>query len=140
MVLALAVSSLLRPNRPSAEKLATYESGEQAVGSPWVQFNIRFYVLALIFILFEIEIVFIFPWSTIFANKELIDATDGTWGWFALIEMVVFILVLIIGLAYAWVNGHLDWMKPDQKITDFNSPVPKELYDQINQRYKRSNG
>ena len=133
---ALLVSRLIRPNKPNPEKLSTYESGESAVGSPWVQYNIRFYVLALIFILFEIEIVFIFPWSTIFADQNLIQSTNGSWGWFAFAEMLIFIVVLAIGLAYAWVNGHLQWNKSEVQIKDFQSPVPKELYDKVNERYQ----
>ncbi len=136
VTVALLVSRIIRPNHPNAQKLSTYESGESPIGSPWAQFNIRFYVLALIFILFEVEIVFIFPWSTIFAQRDLIQATNGSWGWFALVEMLVFIAVLGLGLAYAWVNDHLDWIKPDQKVEDFKSPVPKSFYDNINERYK----
>src|SRR5687767_10020783 len=113
IAVTLFVSRLIRPNRPNAEKLSTYESGEEPISSAWSQFNIRFYIIALIFLLFEVEIVFLFPWSTIFANKELIKETNGVWGWFSLFEMLVFIIVLALGLAYAWVNGHLDWVKPD---------------------------
>jgi NADH-quinone oxidoreductase subunit A len=136
IVVTLFVSKIIRPHRPNPEKLSTYESGEEAIGSAWPQFNIRFYIIALIFLLFEVEIVFLFPWSTIFANKALISETNGKWGWFALIEMVVFILVLALGLAYAWKNGHLDWVKPDAKPTPFSSPVPKAKYDAVNEKYK----
>ena len=106
--ISLLVSKIIRPHRPNAEKLSTYESGESPLGPAWVQFNLRFYVIALIFLLFEVEIIFLFPWATIFANEELINQTDGAWGWFALIEMIVFILILVIGLAYAWRNGFLE--------------------------------
>jgi len=136
IVVTLFVSKIIRPHRPNVEKLSTYESGEEPVGSAWTQFNIRFYIIALIFLLFEVEIVFLFPWSTIFANEELIKQTNGLWGWFSLVEMVLFILVLALGLAYAWVNGHLDWIKPNPKPTEFISPVPKEHYDAINKKYK----
>jgi NADH-quinone oxidoreductase subunit A len=132
---ALITSSFLRPNRPNAEKLSTYESGEDAIGAAWTQFNIRFYIIALIFLLFEVEIVLLFPWATIFAKKELMDETNGQWGWFALAEAVIFILVLGLGLAYAWVNGFLDWVKPDPKPTEFKSPVPKSHYEKINERF-----
>ncbi len=124
---ALLVSRLIRPSRPNPEKLASYESGEEPIGSPWVQFNVRFYVIALIFILFEVEIVFLFPWATIFANKEL--------GWYPFIEMLIFIGLLALGLAYAWKNGHLDWIKPKPEVAEFKSPVPKELYKKINEQY-----
>lgn len=137
IVVTLFVSKLIRPHRPNPEKLTTYESGEEAIGSAWPQFNIRFYIIALIFLLFEVEIVFLFPWSTVFANKELIKETAGAWGWFSLLEMVVFILVLALGLAYAWANGYLDWIKPDPKPTEFSSPVPKAHYDALNEKYKK---
>lgn len=129
------IARLIRPNRPNAQKLETYESGEQPLGTAWSQFNMRFYIVALIFILFEVEIVFLFPWATVFANKELIEQTDGLWGWFSLIEMIIFVLVLALGLAYAWVNGLLDWVKPAPKKEDIESVVPKELYDNINKKY-----
>ncbi|SKC49751.1 NADH-quinone oxidoreductase subunit A [Ohtaekwangia koreensis] len=130
------LSRVVRPNRPNPEKLATYESGEEPITAAWTQFNIRFYIVALIFLLFEVEIVFLFPWATIFANEKLIAETNGAWGWFSLIEMVIFIFVLALGLAYAWVNGHLDWVKPDPRPTEVKSVVPKELYDAINTKYK----
>jgi NADH-quinone oxidoreductase subunit A len=135
--ISLLVSKIVRPSRPNQQKLATYESGESPIGPAWVQFNLRFYVIALIFILFEVEIIFLFPWATIFANEELINQTDGAWGWFALMEMIVFILILALGLAHAWVNGFLEWVKPDPKPADFKSPVPKHFYDKINEQYLR---
>jgi NADH-quinone oxidoreductase subunit A len=130
------VSRLIRPNRPNAQKLATYESGEESIGTAWTQFNIRFYIVAIIFILFEVELVFLFPWATVFSRKELIDETNGLWGWFSFAEMLIFILILALGLAYAWVNGLLDWVKPEQKQTDYKSVVPKDFYDRINNKYK----
>lgn len=133
---ALIGSFLVRPNRPNPEKLSTYESGEEPVSAAWSQFNMRFYIIALIFILFEVELVFLFPWATIFARKEFIEVTNGSWGWFTMIEMTIFILILAIGLAYAWVNGFLDWVKPDPKPTAFKSPVPKNLYEELNKKYK----
>jgi NADH-quinone oxidoreductase subunit A len=136
VVVSLLVSKVIRPNRPNPEKLTTYESGEQPVSSAWTQFNIRFYIVALIFILFEVELVFLFPWSVVFAKKELVEQTNGLWGWFSLVEMIIFIFILALGLAYAWVHGLLDWVKPSQKPTDYKALVPKSLYDQINEKYK----
>ena len=140
ILVTFLVSRLVRPDRPNAEKLSTYESGEEPISAAWTQFNIRFYIVALIFLLFEVEIVFLFPWSTIFANEELIQETHGAWGWFTLTEMVIFIVVLALGLAYAWVNGHLDWIKPDPKPTEVKSVVPKEMYEAINTKYKSKSG
>ncbi len=137
ILMMFLVSRLVRPNRPNPEKLSTYESGEEAVSSPWVQFNIRFYVVALIFLLFEVEIVFLFPWATVFSNKKLISETAGAWGWFSMIEMVLFILILALGLAYAWTNGFLDWVKPNPRPASTNSPVPPNLYEELNKKYEK---
>lgn len=133
---ALLVSRLIRPNRPNKQKLTSYESGETPQGNAWIQFNLRFYVLALVFILFEVEVVFLFPWSVVFANKELIAETDGAWGWFAFVEMLIFIFILVLGLAYAWKMGHLDWIKSSPDIKDVESPVPGSLYADLNEKYK----
>lgn len=135
VAVALLVSRLIRPNRPNAQKLSSYESGETPQGPAWIQFNLRFYVLALIFILFEVEIVFLFPWSVVFADNELIDQTEGMWGWYAFTEMLIFILVLVIGLAYAWRMGHIDWVKASPHTTDVKSPVPVKLYEEVNTKY-----
>lgn len=97
---------LLRPHRPYPEKLTSYECGEEPIGNAWIRFNVRFYVIALIFLIFEVEIVFLFPWALVY--REL--------GLFAFIEMAVFLLILLVGLAYVWVKGDLDWDKPRPEI------------------------
>lgn len=136
VALALFTSRLIQPNRPNPQKLMSYESGETPQGTAWVQFNMRFYVLALIFLLFEVEIVFLFPWSTVFANDLLNAETSGSWSWFAFLEMLLFIIILAAGLAYVWKMGHLDWVKSRPQISDFKSTVPSEYYEQINEKYK----
>lgn len=135
ILMALMVGKLLRPNRPNEEKLTTYESGEDPVNNAWGQFNLRFYIISLVFILFEVELVFLFPWAVVFADADLILATDGLWGWFSLIETGIFIIILAVGLAYVWANGMLTWIRSDGPMTTFSSKVPKKLYDQINQKY-----
>ena len=135
VILGVFTSRLIAPHRPNVEKLTTYESGEEPVSSAWTQFNVRFYVVALIFLLFEVEIVFLFPWATVFAKKELIEQTNGSWGWFSLIEMFLFIFILALGLAYAWANGFIDWIKPRPKPSSVNSPVPTELYKNLNEKF-----
>lgn len=132
----LFTSWIIRPKRPNEEKLTTYESGEEPLGHAWGQMNIRFYVVALIFLLFEVEIVFLFPWATVFGNKELIEATNGLWGWVALTEMFVFIIILALGLIYAWRKGYLDWQKPMPHQSTFKGIVPKDKYDALNQKYR----
>lgn len=103
----LFLGSLIRPNNPYPEKLSTYECGEEPVGGAWIQFNIRFYVIALDFIIFDVEVVLLFPWAV--AAPEL--------GWYGFWAMLFFAFVLIVGLAYAWKKGSLDWVQPQ---------IPKE--------------
>ncbi len=131
MMGGLLTAWLVRPNRPDSEKLSTYECGEEPTGSAWGQFNIRFYIVALIFVLFDVEIVFLFPWATVFGSKELNAATNGLWGWFALGEMVIFIAILALGLAWAWAKGLLDWVKPKPQVPSSTSPIPKSAYQHL---------
>ncbi|ADB39635.1 NADH-quinone oxidoreductase subunit A [Spirosoma linguale] len=137
IAIVLFVARLLRPNRPNIEKNSTYESGEEPIGNANVQFNIRFYVVALVFVLFDVELAFLFPWATVFGQERLIKATGGLWGWFALTEAILFVVVLGLGLAYVWAKGHLDWVKPQPKIPSVETKVPAQLYQRVNERYKR---
>lgn len=137
VMIGLLTSKLLRPQRPNPEKLATYESGEEPIGNAWIQFNPRFYVVALIFIIFDVELAFLFPWATVFGRRELVEATNGAWGWFSLIEMFIFIGVLVLGLAYAWAKGHLDWIRPEPILPKSRSKIPAEMYEQFNARQHR---
>jgi NADH-quinone oxidoreductase subunit A len=98
-VLPLLIAPLLRPKRPDPVKLSNYECGVEQIGSPRVQFNTRFYLYALIFAVFDVEAIFIYPWAVAY----------GGLGWFALIEMVLFVVILLIGYAYAWRKQALDW-------------------------------
>ena len=104
--LFLLIGRLLRPANPQARKLSTYECGEPSTGSAWVNFNIRFYLVALIFIIFEVEIAFIFPVAVVFRN--LIESGEGL---FAFIKIFIFVGILFLGLIYSWVKGDLDWIK-----------------------------
>ncbi|MEO6284135.1 MAG: NADH-quinone oxidoreductase subunit A [Dyadobacter sp.] len=133
----LTIAKVLRPSRPNEEKLTTYESGEDPMGNANIQFNVRFYVIALIFVLFEVELLFLFPWSVVFGNEELIRQTNGQWGWFAMAEMTVFIGILIFGLAYAWAKGYLDWVRPKPQVPHIQSPVPADLYQKVNAKYAK---
>ena len=97
--LMIGLASILRPTRPQDEKYLTYESGVDPVGGDWSQSNIRYYIYALLFVLFDVEAVFIFPWAT---RLEV-------YGVFGLIEMFIFIFILLLGLLYAWRKGVLQW-------------------------------
>ncbi len=89
----------LGPRRPSEEKLSTYESGMEPVRSARERFSVKFYLVAMLFIVFDIEIVFMYPWAVMFR----------TLGLFGLVEMLVFIGVLLVGLVYVWKKGALRW-------------------------------
>jgi len=128
LLVTLLIGKLLRPNKPTAEKLTTYESGEEPIGTAWGQFNVRFYVIALIFLLFEAELIFLFPWATVFGNEELIKESDGLWASFSMIETFIFIGILLIGLIYVWAKGMLEWVRPKPKASDFKSKIPNSAY------------
>lgn len=100
-VLGAFVSSwLIAPHKPSAAKLSTYECGEEPVAGSWIQFNVRYYLFALAFVIFDVEVIFLAP--TLLVLKSL--------GMVALVEIVLFILVLVLGLGYVWRKGALEWM------------------------------
>lgn len=122
---------ILSPKKPTAEKLMSYECGEEPTGNAWLPFNPRFYVIALVFLLFEVEMVFVFPWATVFGNHDIIAAAP-TWGWFALAEMFIFLGILILGLVYVWRKGDLEWIKPNPVVPSTNVGVPASLYEKLN--------
>jgi NADH-quinone oxidoreductase subunit A len=97
---ALSLSRLVRPKRPNVAKLTAYESGVDPVGAGWSQSQIRYYIYALLFVMFDVEAVFLFPWAI---KLEL-------FGVFGLIEMGVFVFILLLGLLYAWKKGVLRWV------------------------------
>ncbi len=104
LVGSLIFASILRyKGKYSPEKYISYECGENPQGSAWIQFNIRFYVIALIFIIFDVEIIFLLPWAVVF--KQL--------GMFAFVEGLIFIAILVVGLAYVWAKGDLQWVKAE---------------------------
>lgn len=100
----MLISSILRPVRPGREKAVAYECGEEALGGRWVQFNVRFYVVAVIFIIFDVEIIFIYPVAVVF--RKMIGEGLGV---FVLAELLVFVLILLGGLAYVWLKDDLRW-------------------------------
>jgi NADH-quinone oxidoreductase subunit A len=121
----LVFAWLLRPNRPYPSKLTTYECGEVPVGDTRARFNIRFYVVALIFLIFDVEVVFLFPWAIVYKGL----------GWFAFLEMLVFLAILIVGYAYVWRKGDLEWDKPAPKLavyeTGYGVREPQMTEDEI---------
>lgn len=112
-ILALGISAslvglqkLLAPHNPNSRKLMPYECGEPPTGHAWINFNVRFYLIALVFVIFEVEVAFIYPVAAVFSEwvrhgRRL----------FALSEILIFLLILFVGLAYVWVKHDLEWIK-----------------------------
>ena len=143
ILVPLLAGRLVRPDTPTEEKLAPYECGEPAIGSAYVQFDLRFYVVALLFIIFDVEVAFFFPWGTIFGgatqladpalseatrmaiSDRLLDLPAGTTtaqtalsaadalslSWLGVVDIAVFFAVLLVGFAYVWTRGDLDWVR-----------------------------
>ncbi|MBI3990209.1 MAG: NADH-quinone oxidoreductase subunit A [candidate division NC10 bacterium] len=99
------LSRLLRPKRPTPEKLTTYECGEEPIGGSWIRFHVRYYLYALVYIVFAVEVIFLYPWAVIF--KDFIKEGLGA---LAFLEMLVFIIILLLGFIYAWRKGALEWV------------------------------
>lgn len=98
-IIGLVVAWLLRPKKPNPVKNSTYECGVETIGDAWVQFKAQYYLYALIFVVFDVEAIFIFPWAVAY----------GKLGLYALVEMVLFVGILVGGLLYAWRKGALEW-------------------------------
>jgi NADH-quinone oxidoreductase subunit A len=149
LMVPLVVGRFLRPNLPTPEKDAIYECGEPAIGSSYIQFDLRFYVVALLFIIFDVEIAFFFPWASVYGSAmqladsriseaarsdlsarllsidptvmtpEFVVTSDAAikLGWFGLADILVFFGVLLVGFAYVWKRGDLDWIRALTKKT-----------------------
>jgi NADH-quinone oxidoreductase subunit A len=104
-VLPVAMGFILAPSRPDPEKLSPYECGFEAFEDARMKFDVRYYLIAILFILFDLEIAFLFPWATIF--KDIV-ATESI-KVFGFVEMMIFVSILVIGYVYAWAKGALEW-------------------------------
>lgn len=116
------LSRILRPSIPHEEKETTYECGEPAIGSSWIRFDIRFYTVALIFLIFDVEVAFLYPWAGVFKKsldgvkeaREMgleLTGTQASIGSFLFLEMFVFVAILVVGFVYVWAKGDLQWIK-----------------------------
>lgn len=105
VVVTLWASWFFRPHRPSDEKRTTYECGEDPTGPAWLQFRVGYYIYALIFLIFEVEAVFVFPWAAglLGMSRSRVLAVLG------FVDMVIFVAVLAVGLVWAWKKGVLEW-------------------------------
>jgi NADH-quinone oxidoreductase subunit A len=156
----LMMGKVIRPAKPESEKLTIYECGEPTVGSAWIQFDLRYYVVALLFVVFDVEVAFFFPWAVVFGNaNKLADPrlsednraqatarlvpvairmpgidttapmpaeTAQSWAWVAFIDILVFFGVLMVGFAYLWRRGDIDWVRSTaaEQVAEERQPVP----------------
>jgi NADH-quinone oxidoreductase subunit A len=113
--LNLILGSLARPHVPNPEKAAVYECGEPSIGTSWVQFDLRFYIIALVFLIFDVEVALFYPWAVAYGSAEALGATIGMSAFeirtVALVDMLFFFGVLLVGFAYLWRFGYLDWVR-----------------------------
>jgi NADH-quinone oxidoreductase subunit A len=111
--LNLAVGALARPKKPNPEKLSVYECGEPAVGIGWVQFDLRFYIVGLVFLVFDVEVALLYPWAVTYGNAANERTAEATFALrqSALVDMLFFFGVLLVGFAYLWRFGYLDWVR-----------------------------
>ncbi len=128
---------LLAPHRPNEEKLTPYECGEEPSGPAWGRFNPRFYVMGLIFLVFDVEVLLLFPWAIAVADPTL-EASHPGWSLRAAAEGVLFIGVLLLGLAYVWQRGDIDWIRPPAPDVNHPSAIPDAAYAELNARYAGS--
>jgi NADH-quinone oxidoreductase subunit A len=139
----MMMGKFIRPSKPDAEKSTIYECGEPTVGSAWIQFDLRYYVVALLFVIFDVEVAFFFPWAVVFgtanqyartndpaimqtlqpqgipavgaaAETKLTPVGAKSWAWIAFADIIVFFSVLMVGFAYLWKRGDIDWIRTVQ--------------------------
>lgn len=106
VAVTLLVGSLIRPDNPNPIKKSVYECGEIPIGPGFSQFNMRFYLVAFVFVIFDVEIAFMYPVTVIFR-----DLMNSGWGWLGFIEIALFVFILLVGFVYAWSQGGLDWVR-----------------------------
>lgn len=105
-IMNFGIAYVLAPHRNTPEKLVAYECGEYPIGRAWVQYNVRYYLYAMMFVLFDVEIVYLFPWAASFRDMLL----DPNYGLIAFGEMLFFLGLLIVAIAYAWRKGVMEWL------------------------------
>jgi NADH-quinone oxidoreductase subunit A len=111
----LVMGALARPKMPNPEKAAVYECGEPTIGSSWVQFDLRFYIVALVYLIFDVEVALFYPWAVAYGAAAELGAPLGMTAYqvrqVALVDMLFFFGVLLVGFAYLWRFGYLDWVR-----------------------------
>ena len=134
--LGLALSRWISPRGHGPGRLETYESGELTRGTAWGNYSPGFYIVLMLFVIFEAELVLLFPWAVVYGDEYLLAAAGAGGIRLVLIECAIFVGLLLVGLFYVWVRGGLDWEKPTPGGSTYSSPVPPRLYDEFNEKYR----
>lgn len=115
VLINMVAGSVVRPKVPNPEKLAVYECGEPTIGSSWVQFDLRFYIVALVYLIFDVEVALFYPWAVAYGDAHNLGASLGMSAFevrqVALVDMLFFFGVLLVGFACLWRFGYLDWVR-----------------------------
>jgi NADH-quinone oxidoreductase subunit A len=115
VLINMVMGAVARPKVPNPEKLAVYECGEPTIGSSWVQFDLRFYIVALVYLIFDVEVALFYPWAVAYGSADQLGAATGMSTFairqVALVDMLFFFGVLLVGFAYLWRFGYLDWVR-----------------------------
>jgi NADH-quinone oxidoreductase subunit A len=115
VLINMLMGAVARPKIPNPEKLAVYECGEPSIGSSWVQFDLRFYIVALVYLIFDVEVALFYPWAVAYGSADKLGAENGMSAFairqVALVDMLFFFGVLLVGFAYLWRFGYLDWVR-----------------------------
>jgi NADH-quinone oxidoreductase subunit A len=115
VLINMVMGSVARPKVPNPEKLAVYECGEPTIGSSWVQFDLRFYIVALVYLIFDVEVALFYPWAVAFGSADQLgvanDMSTFAVRQVAMVDMLFFFGVLLVGFAYLWRFGYLDWVR-----------------------------
>jgi NADH-quinone oxidoreductase subunit A len=115
VLINLVMGAVARPKIPNPEKSAVYECGEPTIGSSWVQFDLRFYIVALVYLIFDVEVALFYPWAVAYGSAEALGSSIGMSAFavrqVALVDMLFFFGVLLVGFAYLWRFGYLDWVR-----------------------------
>src|SRR3569623_1545163 len=115
VILNLLAGRVIRPSVPIAEKAAAYECGEPTIGTSWVQFDLRFYIVALVFLVFDVEVALFYPWAVAYGSAAAVGAANGMPAFavrqVALVDLLFFFGILLVGFAYLWRFGYLDWVR-----------------------------
>lgn len=125
LLLGLFAAYWASNSRPNVEKNKPYESGEEPLGSPWAAFHARYYLVALLFVVFEADLLFLFPWTLTLRDLQ---AAEPSIKWRMTLVVFAFICMLIIALIWAWQKGFLDWMKPQPEIPVKRGVISDEKY------------